>query len=125
MTGAGSALVFGADAAAFFGAVGVGLDALVGDEGGVGDLVGGGSGEGAVELGDIDAASVKLALDGRVHGGEEFVAEFVEDFVDVDVRQDVLRDSLLLWFEAVTDGLSTRVQRGGVPGCEGKGCDVE
>jgi hypothetical protein len=61
------------------------FDALVGDLDGVGAFAGGGSGEGAEELGDVDAAVVELAVDGLVHGGKEFFAEFVEDLVYIDV----------------------------------------
>ena len=65
----------------------MGFEAFVGDEDGVGDFLGGGSGKGAVEARDVDAALAHLGLDGGVHGGEELVAELVEDAVDVDVGQ--------------------------------------
>jgi hypothetical protein len=88
-------LVGGGGFAAFVAADTVLLDALLGDLDGVGAFSGGGAGEGAEELGDVDAAIVELAVDGLVHGGEEFLAEFVEDLVYIDVGHEISTASLL------------------------------
>ena len=113
MTRFGEGLLVGAGAAAFVGTDGVGLDTLVGDEDGVGDLIRGGAGEGAVELGDIDAAAAELALDGGVHGGEELVAKLVEDFINVDVGQGSCLRGGVGQVGSRAEPLCTRVQGGG------------
>ncbi len=76
-------LVF--DAGTLFGANGIGFNALVGDLDGIGHLLRGRAGEGAVEPLDIDPSVAHLGIDRLVHGGEKFVAELVEELVDVDV----------------------------------------
>lgn len=61
------------------------FEAAVGDADGVWALAGGGAGEGAEELVGVDASVVEFAVDGGVHGGEEFFAELVEDLVYIEV----------------------------------------
>jgi hypothetical protein len=98
----GSGLEGGVIACSPFGPCHVGIDALVGDADRVAALAGGGAGEGAVELLDIDAALTQFALDGSVHGRKQLGAQLVQDLVDINVGQTASR----LFFAALPERYS-------------------